>query len=207
MTKSNQTHPWKLLGKTVKLSYRGNPMDSSPVLLTGEVTGVHLTTRPNVDEFAVVLSLGRLEADLCEWTVEDSNIADTFADMFVDVEYADDDDIEIAVARYLEYAEITADELKAEAKTGRFRSEKARAAWFSISPYIEDEVPYSSQKPVCESCEELRFENKRLIDRIAKAKEYTDELNKYSGRLFNALEETREQLRRAEDADHRKKDS
>jgi len=128
----NSTHPWKLLGKTVKLSYRGNPMDSRPVFLAGEVTGVHLTTRPNVDEFAVVLSLGRLEADLCEWTIEDSNIADTF----VDVEYASDEDIKIAVARALEDAEITADELKAEAKAGRFRSEKARAAWFSISPYI-----------------------------------------------------------------------
>jgi hypothetical protein len=49
---------------------------------------------------------------------------------------ASDEDIKIAVARALDDAEITAEELKAEAIAGRFRSEKARLAWFSISPYI-----------------------------------------------------------------------
>jgi hypothetical protein len=49
---------------------------------------------------------------------------------------ASDEDIKIAVARALDDAEITAEELKAEAISGRFRSENARLAWFSISPYI-----------------------------------------------------------------------
>jgi hypothetical protein len=35
------TRSWYLLGKTVKLAYKGNPVDASPVTLKGEVTGAN----------------------------------------------------------------------------------------------------------------------------------------------------------------------
>jgi hypothetical protein len=65
----NPTRPWYLLGKVVKLTYKGNPVDASTVTLKGEVTGVHLTMLPNADEFAVMLSLGSLDVHLSEWKV------------------------------------------------------------------------------------------------------------------------------------------
>ncbi|WP_298335817.1 hypothetical protein [Ferrimicrobium sp.] len=52
------------------------------------------------------------------------------------VEYATDEDIEIAVQRALEIAGVSAEELKAQARSGRFSSENARLAWFAISPFI-----------------------------------------------------------------------
>ena len=52
------------------------------------------------------------------------------------VEYATDEDIEIAVRSTLESAGVSAEELKGEARSGRFSSENARLAWFAISPFI-----------------------------------------------------------------------
>ncbi|WP_298443042.1 hypothetical protein [Ferrimicrobium sp.] len=52
------------------------------------------------------------------------------------VEYATDEDIEIAVRSALESAGVSAEELKGEARLGRFSSENARLAWFAISPFI-----------------------------------------------------------------------
>lgn len=52
------------------------------------------------------------------------------------VEYATDEDIEIAVRSALESAGVSAEELKGEARSGRFSSENARLAWFAISPFI-----------------------------------------------------------------------
>ncbi|WP_298343578.1 hypothetical protein [Ferrimicrobium sp.] len=52
------------------------------------------------------------------------------------VEYATDEDIEIAVRSALEGAGVSAEELKGEARSGRFSSENARLAWFAISPFI-----------------------------------------------------------------------
>jgi len=53
------------------------------------------------------------------------------------VECATDEDIEIAVRRALESAGVSAQELKAQARSGRFSSENARLAWFAISPFID----------------------------------------------------------------------
>ncbi|WP_298207571.1 hypothetical protein [Ferrimicrobium sp.] len=52
------------------------------------------------------------------------------------VEYATDEDIEIAVQSALKSAGVSAEELRAEARSGRFSSENARLAWFAISPFI-----------------------------------------------------------------------
>ena len=52
------------------------------------------------------------------------------------VEYATDEDIEVAVQSALESAGVSAEELKAQARSGRFSSENARLAWFAISPFI-----------------------------------------------------------------------
>lgn len=55
----------------------------------------------------------------------------------VTVEYATEEDIEIAIARALKSAGVSAQELKAQARSGRFSSENARHAWFAISPFID----------------------------------------------------------------------
>jgi len=52
------------------------------------------------------------------------------------VEYATNEDIEIAVQRALEGAGVSAGELKAQARSGRFSSENARLPWFAVSPFI-----------------------------------------------------------------------
>ena len=55
----------------------------------------------------------------------------------VTVEHATKEDIEIAVRRALESAGASAQELRAQARLGRFSSEDARLAWFVISPFID----------------------------------------------------------------------
>ncbi len=63
----------------------------------------------------------------------------TPAELAVNVEVADEEDIEAAIAKVLGDAGITLDELKADARSGRFRSEDARLAWFVISPFVAAE--------------------------------------------------------------------
>ena len=55
----------------------------------------------------------------------------------VTVERATEEDIEIAVRRALESAGVSAQELKAQARLGRFSSEDARLAWFVVAPFID----------------------------------------------------------------------
>ncbi len=54
----------------------------------------------------------------------------------VTVEYATEEDIEIAIARVLKSAGVSAQELKIQARSGRFSSEQARHAWFAISHFL-----------------------------------------------------------------------
>lgn len=60
----------------------------------------------------------------------------TPAQMEVEVEVADDADVDAAVARAVATAGVSLDELAAEARVGRFHSEAARLAWFVISPFV-----------------------------------------------------------------------
>jgi RES domain-containing protein len=53
------------------------------------------------------------------------------------VEVASDEDIEIAIARALKSAGVSAQELKAQARSGCFSSEQARHAWFAISHFLD----------------------------------------------------------------------
>lgn len=53
------------------------------------------------------------------------------------VEFANDEDIGIALDRALKSAGVSAQELNSQARSGRFSSEQARLAWFSISPFID----------------------------------------------------------------------
>jgi hypothetical protein len=53
------------------------------------------------------------------------------------VEFASDDDVRAGIARALGELGLTYDELEAQAKEGRFSSERARLTWFMISPDVE----------------------------------------------------------------------
>jgi hypothetical protein len=55
----------------------------------------------------------------------------------VTAKYATEEDIEIAIARALKSAGVSAQELKAQARLGLFSSEQARQAWFAISPFVD----------------------------------------------------------------------
>jgi len=64
----------------------------------------------------------------------------TPAQMAVDVEIADDDDVAAAVADALDAAAVTLEELRNQARVSHFRSERARMAWFVISPFIDHDA-------------------------------------------------------------------
>ncbi len=53
------------------------------------------------------------------------------------VEVATDEDIQAAARRTLRRAGVTVDELRQQAREGRFYSERARLAWFMISPVAD----------------------------------------------------------------------
>lgn len=53
------------------------------------------------------------------------------------VEVATDEDIQAAARRALRRAGVTVDELRQQAREGRFSSERARLAWFMISPVAD----------------------------------------------------------------------
>jgi hypothetical protein len=55
----------------------------------------------------------------------------------VTVEVASDKDVEIAISRALESAGLSIEILRKEAASGRFRSDRARLAWFAISPFFD----------------------------------------------------------------------
>lgn len=54
-----------------------------------------------------------------------------------DVEFASDDDVRAGVERALAELGLTYEELAAQAKEGKFSSERARLTWFMISPDVE----------------------------------------------------------------------
>lgn len=53
------------------------------------------------------------------------------------VEVATDQDIQAAARRTLRRAGVTVEELREQAREGRFSSERARLAWFMISPVAD----------------------------------------------------------------------
>ncbi|MFZ2057432.1 MAG: hypothetical protein WAV54_08510 [Acidimicrobiales bacterium] len=54
----------------------------------------------------------------------------------VHVEYASDEDVAEAVDCALVGAGVTLDQLRQQARESRFSSERARATWFVISPFV-----------------------------------------------------------------------
>jgi hypothetical protein len=61
----------------------------------------------------------------------------TPAQASVDVQVATDEDLRAAITDVLEGANVTLDELREQARTGRFSSEDARIAWFVISDFVD----------------------------------------------------------------------
>lgn len=53
----------------------------------------------------------------------------------VEVQQASDEDLREAVCSALDAADLTLDELREQARTGRFSSEAARLAWFVVSSF------------------------------------------------------------------------
>lgn len=60
----------------------------------------------------------------------------TPAEAAVRVEVADDEDVKLAIEGALTSAGVTFDELRRQAVCSRFQSERARTAWFVISPFL-----------------------------------------------------------------------
>jgi hypothetical protein len=56
--------------------------------------------------------------------------------MDADVEVADEQDVNVAISRALERAGVSLDELRQQAMGSHFSSERARMAWFMISPFV-----------------------------------------------------------------------
>jgi hypothetical protein len=54
----------------------------------------------------------------------------------VEVQIASDDDIDVAIGRALSSAGATLEQLRDQARRSRFASERARTAWFVISPLV-----------------------------------------------------------------------
>lgn len=54
-----------------------------------------------------------------------------------DVEFASDDDVRAGVERALAELGLTFEQLEAQARAGKFASERARLTWFMISPDVE----------------------------------------------------------------------
>lgn len=60
----------------------------------------------------------------------------TPAQLEIHVEVADDDDVRAAVENELQAAGVTLEALVEQAKASDFVSERARLAWFAISPFV-----------------------------------------------------------------------
>jgi hypothetical protein len=58
----------------------------------------------------------------------------TPAELAVDVQVADDEDVRVAVQNALRGAGVTLEDLRQQAAASNFVSERARLAWFMISP-------------------------------------------------------------------------
>jgi hypothetical protein len=61
----------------------------------------------------------------------------TPAQKAIDVQVADEKDVQAAIRRALKGAGVSCEELVEQARTSRFASERARLAWFVISPFVE----------------------------------------------------------------------
>ena len=61
----------------------------------------------------------------------------TPSQMAVDVQVADEQDVEDSIRLVLSEAHVSMPELRAQAAASRFRSEECRLAWFAISPFVE----------------------------------------------------------------------
>jgi hypothetical protein len=61
----------------------------------------------------------------------------TPSQLAVEVQSANDEDVNEAIQRALTEAGVTLDELIEEAKVGRFSSEDARMAWWVVSPFVD----------------------------------------------------------------------
>lgn len=61
----------------------------------------------------------------------------TPAEASVEVYEATDEDLTVAVKKALKRAKVTADELREQARTGRFKSEDARIAWLMVSDFLD----------------------------------------------------------------------
>lgn len=53
-------------------------------------------------------------------------------------------DVDRAVRKALKNADVTLEDLQAQAASGRFCSEQARVAWFAISPFVATRTRSSS---------------------------------------------------------------
>jgi hypothetical protein len=60
------------------------------------------------------------------------------------VEVANSEDVKVAVREALKDANITLRELRCEAQRSQFSSERARMAWFVVSPFVGAARPQSS---------------------------------------------------------------
>jgi hypothetical protein len=54
----------------------------------------------------------------------------------IHVEFATERDVAAAVGSALSNAGVTLDQLRQQAQDSRFTSERARSAWFVISPFV-----------------------------------------------------------------------
>jgi hypothetical protein len=61
----------------------------------------------------------------------------TPSQLAVDVQSANDEDVEEAISRALEQAGVSLEELMDEAKASRFSSADARVAWWVVSPFVD----------------------------------------------------------------------
>lgn len=64
----------------------------------------------------------------------------TPAQAAVEVYLVDEEEVRAEIARVLEEAGVTLEELREQAEASRFRDESARLAWFVVSPFVADSV-------------------------------------------------------------------
>lgn len=62
----------------------------------------------------------------------------TPAQMAVEVQVADEEDVRAAIELELTEADVSLEELLEQARTSRFQSERARLAWFVISSFVTE---------------------------------------------------------------------
>jgi hypothetical protein len=52
------------------------------------------------------------------------------------VEVADNEDVQAAIDAALTHADVSLEQLRTEARRSQFSSERARMAWFVVSPFV-----------------------------------------------------------------------